>query len=71
MKEKGWVTQLLIVLFVVPLVIEGVLMESMLGMYLLNNFPAVFHALNIIALAMFGIVAVAIVGEMIFRRGGG
>ncbi len=56
------------IFFVFPLVVEGVLMESFVGVYLLNDFPIVFHALNIVALAMFGIFLVAIVGEMFFRR---
>jgi hypothetical protein len=36
--------------------------------YLLKDFPILFHTLNIIALAMFGIFLVAILGEMVFRR---
>jgi hypothetical protein len=55
-------------LFISSLSIEGVLMESFVGMYLLNNFPTVFHTLNIVALTMFGIFLVAIVGEMIYKK---
>jgi len=69
MKEKEkWITQFAVGLFIGSLVIEGVLMESFVGVYLLNNFPSVFHTLNIIALMMFGSFLVAIVSEMIYKR---
>jgi hypothetical protein len=69
MKEKGkWVTQFVIGLFIISIAIEGTLMESFVGVYLLNNFPTVFHTLNIIALMMFGFFLVAIVGEMIYKK---
>ena len=69
MKEKGkWVIQFAIGLFIISIAIEGALMESFVGVYLLNNFPAEFHTLNIIALTMFGLFLAAIVGEMIYKK---
>ncbi len=62
---EKWVTQFLVVFFMVPLVVEGVLMESMLGLYLLNHYPVVFHTLNIIAIGMFGVFLLAVVVEMV------
>jgi hypothetical protein len=43
-------------------------MESFVGVYLLHNFPTIFHTLNIVALTMFGIFLMAIVGEMIYKK---
>lgn len=66
MDKSKWVNRFLVVFFLVPVVIEGALFESFIGVYLLDDFPIVFHTLNIVALAMFGVCLATVAGEIVY-----
>jgi hypothetical protein len=66
LQKKRWTERFLVVCFAIPLAVWGMLLNSRVGVYLLQSYPGAFHALNWASLALFVVFLAVIAIETVF-----